>query len=267
MALFSRTPKKGSESGYAASPAVPTGIGSSSSSSSALKGGSASHAEEINPRGSAISFFSRLTGGSTPRAVPGKIRATNTPSTSSYSKSQDAALFSGGTDKSRSTSDSMGSGLGDTTVGAGDVVKIPYRAQQFERLLGAEIVDEKELRELSWRGCPTTMRPRAWQLMLGYAPTNKSRRAAALAKKRKEYIDAIPVYFDNSASAVEITSQELGILKQIRKDLPRTSPELLFFHQKQVQAMMERILYIWSIRHPASEYVQGMNDGVHYNFD
>ena len=33
-----------------------------------------------------------------------------------------------------------------------------------------------------------------------------------------------------------------------------------FFQQKEIQKAMERILYIWSIRHPASSYVQGMND-------
>jgi hypothetical protein len=32
------------------------------------------------------------------------------------------------------------------------------------------------------------------------------------------------------------------------------------FHQPAVQKLMERILYIWSLRHPASGYVQGMND-------
>jgi len=33
-----------------------------------------------------------------------------------------------------------------------------------------------------------------------------------------------------------------------------------FFQQPEIQRAMERILYIWSIRHPASGYVQGMND-------
>ena len=34
------------------------------------------------------------------------------------------------------------------------------------------------------------------------------------------------------------------------------------FQQKIVQEIFERILYIWAIRHPASGYVQGMNDLV-----
>lgn len=32
------------------------------------------------------------------------------------------------------------------------------------------------------------------------------------------------------------------------------------FHQSKVQRCLERLLYIWAIRHPASGYVQGMND-------
>src|SRR5690606_33587958 len=53
---------------------------------------------------------------------------------------------------------------------------------------------------------------------------------------------------------------EAETLRQILVDLPRTCPELPFFHQPPVQRSMERILYLWSIRHPASGYVQGIND-------
>ena len=48
--------------------------------------------------------------------------------------------------------------------------------------------------------------------------------------------------------------------RQIQVDLPRTNPDMPFFQQKEIQKAMERILYIWSIRHPGSSYVQGMND-------
>jgi len=34
------------------------------------------------------------------------------------------------------------------------------------------------------------------------------------------------------------------------------------FQQTTVQEIFERILFIWAIRHPASGYVQGMNDLV-----
>ncbi len=50
------------------------------------------------------------------------------------------------------------------------------------------------------------------------------------------------------------------ILRQILVDLPRTQPDLPLFHQEEIQHCMERVLYVWAIRHPASGYVQGMND-------
>lgn len=40
------------------------------------------------------------------------------------------------------------------------------------------------------------------------------------------------------------------------------NPQIALFQQKIVQELFERILFIWSIRHPASGYVQGINDLV-----
>ncbi|NXD10805.1 TB22A protein, partial [Nothocercus nigrocapillus] len=62
-----------------------------------------------------------------------------------------------------------------------------------------------------------------------------------------------------------------GIPKQVRPiawkllsihiDIPRMSPEVLRLQPK-VTEIFERILFIWAIRHPASGYVQGINDLV-----
>lgn len=49
---------------------------------------------------------------------------------------------------------------------------------------------------------------------------------------------------------------------QIHIDIPRMFPLVPLFQQTIVQEMFERILYIWAIRHPASGYVQGINDLV-----
>lgn len=49
---------------------------------------------------------------------------------------------------------------------------------------------------------------------------------------------------------------------QIHIDIPRMNPLIALFQQKTVQEMFERILFIWAIRHPASGYVQGINDLV-----
>jgi hypothetical protein len=45
-------------------------------------------------------------------------------------------------------------------------------------------------------------------------------------------------------------------------DAPRTAPEVPFFQQPEMQSALRRLLYIWGIRHPASGYVQGVNDLV-----
>jgi hypothetical protein len=40
------------------------------------------------------------------------------------------------------------------------------------------------------------------------------------------------------------------------------NPLMPIFQKKQVQDIFQRILYVWSVRHPASGYVQGINDLV-----
>ncbi|KPA83156.1 putative GTPase activating protein [Leptomonas pyrrhocoris] len=64
-----------------------------------------------------------------------------------------------------------------------------------------------------------------------------------------------------SASTM-LGSKELQTLKQIRKDIPRMSGGRSYLRHPRVQGSIERILFIWSLRHPACGYVQGMNDLV-----
>ena len=40
------------------------------------------------------------------------------------------------------------------------------------------------------------------------------------------------------------------------------NPDIQLFQQRIVQECFQRILFIWSMRHPASGYVQGINDLV-----
>ncbi|KAG1472790.1 hypothetical protein G6F56_001325 [Rhizopus delemar] len=49
---------------------------------------------------------------------------------------------------------------------------------------------------------------------------------------------------------------------QIHIDIPRTNPSIALYQSKVTQSCLERILYQWAIRHPASGYVQGINDLV-----
>lgn len=44
--------------------------------------------------------------------------------------------------------------------------------------------------------------------------------------------------------------------------MPRTAPDVGLYRNERVRRCLERILYIWAMRHPASSYVQGINDLV-----
>jgi len=134
------------------------------------------------------------------------------------------------------------------------------RYEKFMKLLKQSTVDLDALRELSWGGIPPTLRPTCWRLLLGYMPPNVDRREAVVARKRREYHDCIPQYYDIDNS--ERTEEEQAMLRQIAVDIPRTVSSVPFVHLPSSQSMLQRLLYIWAIRHPASGYVQGINDLV-----
>lgn len=133
-----------------------------------------------------------------------------------------------------------------------------YKYSQFEKLLSMDNVDVNALRKLAWNGIPAKFRADVWQILLGYLPSNKQRRSATLSRRRTEYTELLTTYFN--APQTDRTHQDEENHSQILLDLPRTSPNVAFFQQPLVVKAMERILYVWSVRHPASGYVQGMND-------
>jgi hypothetical protein len=143
------------------------------------------------------------------------------------------------------------------------------RMEKFKRILDDQVVNLDTLRELAWSGIPPSLRPLCWRLLLGYVPPNKVLREQVLSRKRQEYRNLIPEYYDRPAAlssfsqqhgASAHTTEEENALRQVAVDVPRTAPGVPFFHQSRVQKMLERILFIWGIRHPASGYVQGIND-------
>ncbi|XP_055417624.1 TBC1 domain family member 22A isoform X3 [Bubalus kerabau] len=115
---------------------------------------------------------------------------------------------------------------------------------------------EEELRKLSWSGIPKPVRAITWKLLSGYLPANVDRRPATLQRKQKEYFAFIDHYYDSRNDEVHQDTY-----RQIHIDIPRMSPEALILQPK-VTEIFERILFIWAIRHPASGYVQGINDLV-----
>lgn len=132
------------------------------------------------------------------------------------------------------------------------------RLVKFTKELSATTVILEKLRELAWNGVPSYLRPNIWRLLLGYAPPNSDRREGVLRRKRLDYLDCVAQYYD--IPDIERTDEEINMFRQIAVDCPRTVPDVSFFQQAQVQKSLERILYIWAIRHPASGYVQGIND-------
>lgn len=130
--------------------------------------------------------------------------------------------------------------------------------QKFQDILDSEAPDLEKLRSLSWKGIPTQVRPLVWKILSGYLPERKDRRRSVLDRKRDEYFGFVRQYYDNRSE----DSMHQETYRQIHIDIPRMSPLVPLFQQPTVQLIFERILYIWSIRHPASGYVQGMNDLV-----
>ncbi|GAA6030330.1 hypothetical protein JCM8097_009051 [Rhodosporidiobolus ruineniae] len=134
------------------------------------------------------------------------------------------------------------------------------RKRKFLDVLGGEggdSVDLGELRKLAWNGVPGELRTMVWQLLLGYLPLPSSRRASTLARKRSEYASLVKHAFSRGVKGLEAP-----IWHQISIDVPRTRPGVLLWGAEATQRSLERVLYVWAIRHPASGYVQGINDLV-----
>lgn len=149
------------------------------------------------------------------------------------------------------------------------------RINKFKRVLQMSSVPNNELRDLAWSGVPQEVRAMSWQILLNYLPLNAERRVATLERKRKEYQEGVHQVFEQGPS--EVMSPRLGarppkqgsgrgldevLWHQISIDVPRTNPHLELYSYEATQRSLERILYVWAIRHPASGYVQGINDLV-----
>ncbi|PSS38044.1 hypothetical protein PHLCEN_2v129 [Hermanssonia centrifuga] len=131
------------------------------------------------------------------------------------------------------------------------------RRQKFINCVTSEDANIAQLRKLSWNGVPDDLRPIAWPLLLGYLPLPAPLRISTLARKRSEYLSLVELAFARNKDGLD-----QQIWHQIEIDVPRTRPGVRLWMQASTQRSLERILYVWAIRHPASGYVQGINDLV-----
>lgn len=129
------------------------------------------------------------------------------------------------------------------------------RYQQFAQCLESDTIDLATLRTLAWKGVPSALRPIVWPMLLGYLPVSAPQRASTLARKRAEYAAGV-----ERAMSRGTQSLDQAIWHQIHIDVPRTNPGIRLWQQDATQRALERLLYVWAIRHPASGYVQGIND-------
>jgi hypothetical protein len=170
---------------------------------------------------------------------------------------------SSGAASTNSSSSSSSSGSATTTTGTNggwpiDSALSAVRISKFKRCLESPVVDvDGVLREAAWAGIPACYRVSSWQLMLGYLPPHWERSAASLSRKKQEYEHLVAQYFGGRGARSEA---EQALLRQVLVDIPRTFSAINLFRSDFVQRSLERVLYVWALRHPASGYVQGLND-------
>ena len=187
-------------------------------------------------------------------AILGQVAqgASGVPSSSSSSLSQ--GLGNGGASEAPRHVE-QGEGMSTALSRRQSRVEAKVRA-----LLDAEVADVEALREACWGGVPGRHRAEAWGVLLGYAPLQRGRREAVLSRKRAEYWDSLTEYRAAEEGGSGVNPEHRSLLHQIHLDVPRTATDCVAFRFKRVQACLARLLFLWGLRHPASGYVQGVND-------
>ena len=143
-------------------------------------------------------------------------------------------------------------------------LKDQKKSQKIEKIINQQFINITELKNLCWQGIPFNnnhLRGECWKFLLGFYPLNSELKKSAVQRKKDEYSDMCRIYSNALSNPDSVMNdQELKTYKQIQKDVPRTMPEYPMFQNEKIKFMLTRILYIWSMRHPASGYVQGFND-------
>jgi hypothetical protein len=129
------------------------------------------------------------------------------------------------------------------------------KCEKFKKILSANPINLEELQAASWKGIPKSYRPICWKLLSDYLPLKKEQQDKTIEQKRNSYWESVNEHY----SSVYLDSHH-EMLRQILNDIPRMNPLIPIFQKKIVQNIFQRVLYVWAVRHPASGYVQGIND-------
>eukprot|EP00917_Polyrhabdina_sp_WS-2016_P013639 GHVP01029852.1.p1 GENE.GHVP01029852.1~~GHVP01029852.1.p1 ORF type:complete len:352 (+),score=61.45 GHVP01029852.1:2-1057(+) len=124
-------------------------------------------------------------------------------------------------------------------------------------LLEQEIIDISLLRDLSWKGTPSSLRAIVWKLLLGYLSPNKQNRENLLNEKREKYISIL-----ENTRIFSGSEGEKKLTKQIDADLPRMLPNTCLLKLEWVQDSIRNILIALASHRPSLGYIQGINDIV-----
>lgn len=117
-----------------------------------------------------------------------------------------------------------------------------------------------ELRKLSFSGIPEELRGLVWKLLLGYLPADKSKQVETIRRKRNDYFSLIQSIYPNLIDGKPMKDNELW--NQIHVDVIRTFPIGLegFCEVEEVQGLLCRVLYVYSVKHQKGNYWQGLNE-------
>eukprot|EP00834_Sanchytrium_tribonematis_P005416 NODE_325_length_9674_cov_0.932846.p8 type:complete len:202 gc:universal NODE_325_length_9674_cov_0.932846:4421-5026(+) len=124
--------------------------------------------------------------------------------------------------------------------------------EKLNNLITSESLNIQDLRKLCWNGIPTNkLRAAIWPILIGMVqPNDPEKRAAFIIKRKNEYIEQRILTLNETRDA--------NTWHQITIDMPRTHPGIPLYQKESTQQAMLRILYVWSVRHPTTSYVQGI---------
>ncbi|GJQ14058.1 hypothetical protein GpartN1_g5849.t1 [Galdieria partita] len=154
-------------------------------------------------------------------------------------------------------SDSFGCALYDTFIQR-EAQGLSPECCRMKEIFQHSVINIEHLKRLAWHGSPMLYRSTIWKILLGYWPIVNSRRSEVVKRKREDYRISLSRAFSQSHKSE--TEQERLIWRQITLDVPRICSDYNLFRLPSLQELLKRILFVWSVRHPACGYVQGMND-------